>query len=272
VAAATKLKTKDSMVVYHQHGLQYLNDFSIKTLLQRPFMTLAQKKTDFSFVVTGEKELAAYVAKRKNLQNKLVAIGSPIDLNLQKPKEDLVKRKGNTFIYVGRLAPIKRVRMLVKAYDRFCQRNGNDYKLFIVGDGEQRNKVERAVIATGLDSITLTGSVSEERVKEYLAQADYYITASAGEGASVAVLEAFAAGLPVVCFSVRGLREQVIAQKTGAVAKEETIEGLVNAMECVMKDRAELSKNCRLACMPYTKDLIGKRIVTEIDERYGKRT
>jgi glycosyltransferase involved in cell wall biosynthesis len=113
--------------------------------------------------------------------------------------------------------------------------------------------------------------VSEERVKEYLVQADYYITASAGEGASVAVLEAFAAGLPVVCFSVRGLREQVIDQKTGAVAKEETIEGLVKAMEWVMKDRDELSKNCRLACTPYTKDVIGKQIVTEIEDRYGKR-
>ena len=102
----------------------------------------------------------------------------------------------------------------------------------------------------------------------YLQQSDFYITASKGEGASVAVLEAYRAGLPVACFSVRGLREQVYDNITGAIASEETVNGLVKAMERVYEGKDSMVENCIAECKKYTPKAIGTQIMREMERRY----
>lgn len=273
VAAAFLFKTKENLLVYHQHGLMYLDDFSLKSLLQRPFMYLAQRMTDFSFVVTGKEELNQYAAtKSKSFRKKLVQIASPVEKDMEQSGFTEAERKGNLFIYVGRLAPIKRVPMIVEAFRMFSERHGKAFRLLIVGDGEERRKVQKAVEKSGLkDRIILTGNVEKEEVKKYLQQAALYITASKGEGVSVAVLEAFRAGVPVVCYPVRGLAEQVCNEKTGMIAKEHTLEAFVNAMERAMERRSVLVKNCKEEYRKYTPDAIGNQIREEIERRYERK-
>lgn len=268
VAAALWPKNKKALLVYHQHGLQYLDDYSLKTLLQRPFMALAQRLMDFSFVVTGKEELQAY-ASGKRLAGKLVQIGSPIECRTEVEFDKKSEGDGSTFIYVGRLSPIKRVSMVVDAFCIFSERRGNTFRLMIVGDGEEREKVQKKAAQSGLaEHIVLTGSVGKREVERYLHQSDFYITASKGEGASVAVLEAYRAGLPVVCFSVRGLREQVYDNITGAVASEETATGLADAMERAYERRSSMTEHCIAECKKYTPQRIGTQIVREMEQRY----
>ena len=268
VAAALWPGTRTSLLVYHQHGLQYLDDYSLKTLLQRPFMHLAQCMTDFSFVVTGKEELRAY-ASGKRIEKKLVQIGSPVECHASDEPKKLIERTGNTFIYVGRLSPVKRVSMVVEAFCAFSQKRGNKFRLLIVGDGEERKKVQKLAENSGFsDNIILTGVVEKKEVELYLQQSDFYITASKGEGASVAVLEAYRAGLPVACFSVRGLREQVYDNITGAIASEETVNGLVKAMERVYEGKDSMVENCIAECKKYTPKAIGTQIMREMERRY----
>ncbi len=272
VVAALFMKTKTNLLVYHQHGLQYLSDTSLKTLLQRPFMLLAQKMTDFSFVVTGREELEDYLSSgHEALRSKLVAIGSPTEYSppvshpLDKTETDCV------FLYVGRLAPIKRVPLLVELFEQFCRQRGTSCRLDIVGDGEDRKAVERAIIKNGVEKqVRLIGSVPATKVSQYLLGADVFVTASAGEGASLAVLEAFIAGLPVVCFPVRGLREQVRDGETGAVAGTEEAPSFVSAMERAFDRRQEMADRCRDEGRKHSKEAIGAQIVEEIEQRYGK--
>src|SRR5574344_1556499 len=80
LALAHVAQVENALLVYHQHGLQYLEDYSLKTLLQKPFMNKAQKLADCSFVVTAKQELEEYTNGKKGyLQEKLIAIGSPVE-------------------------------------------------------------------------------------------------------------------------------------------------------------------------------------------------
>lgn len=268
VAASGWKNTKKQLLVYHQHGLQYLKDYSLKTLLQRPFMHRAQRCADFSFIVTGKEEFDQYVIKKK-YKKKLVQIGSPIDNTFKKRFTAGVKKSGNTFIYVGRLSPIKRVPMVVKAFDKFSVQNEGKYRLIIVGDGEERALVEKTIEKSDFkENIVLTGKLDKREVEEYLLTSDFYVTASKGEGASIAVLEAYMAGLPVACFPVRGLKEQVSDNITGAVAGDETVDGLVEAMERIYRNKEKLTGNCISECNNYLSETIAARIVKEMEQRY----
>ena len=113
----------------------------------------------------------------------------------------------------------------------------------------------------------MTGAVVPKKVKEYMMQADFYITASAGEGVSVAVLEAYAAGVPVVCFPVRGLRYQVQNGRTGVISRGMSQEDFADAMEDVIRNRQELSGNCLKESEKYQKEKIGRKIIEEIERR-----
>lgn len=272
VAAALGRKRKNQLLVYHQHGLQYLDDYSLKTLLQRPFMYLAQRMTDFSFVVTGKDELQEYAGQKK-WSDKLVQIGSPVENRIEdmagKSYNSGNEKKGNVFIYTGRLSAIKRVPMLVEAFSLFCRRNSDDCRLFIVGDGEEREKVRRAVSQYGLeDKVIFTGAVGKPEVQDYLEKSDFYVTASAGEGVSVAILESFRKGIPVACFPVRGLKEQVTDKVTGAVALDETADALADAMERLLATAAAMRENCIEECRKYSAEVIAGKIMEEIESRY----
>lgn len=268
VAAALWRIRKDQLLVYHQHGLQYLDDHSLKTLLQRPFMYLAQRMADFSFVVTGKEELAQFV-KGKKISQKMVPIASPSAELVKSSGSAPDKSKGNVFIYTGRLSSIKRVTMAVEAFCEFRSRKKEEFCLLIVGDGEERKTVEQLVEKSSCKSdIVITGSVEKQEVAGYLQQADYYLTASGGEGFSVAVLEAFQAGLPVVCCSVRGLREQVENGVTGIIAAEETPQALADAMERMVAMADNMRDNCIAEAQKYTPEAIAGQIIEEIGARY----
>ena len=274
-----KAQTERPLLVYHQHGLQYLDDHSIKTVIQKPFMNSAQKRADFSLVVTGQEELEAYVSqKRKKLGNKLSAIGSPIEgitvsgemlsQKIGKDENSEATVRNWSFIYTGRLAPIKNVPKLIEVFALFCRRGFENSSLVIVGDGEEYNAVCRKIEELGLEErVLLTGEVEHKKVQDYLQKADFYITASKGEGVSVAVLEAYAAGVPVVCFPVRGLKEQVKNAVTGYIAEDHSLEAFADAMKKAVDHQRELSYNSLDEAGRYQKEIIGRQIVDEFEKR-----
>lgn len=255
------------LLVYHQHGLQYLEDYSLKTLLQRPFMYIAQRMADFTFVVTGKRELEEYLCgSREKLRSKLVSIGSPIGNRTEILK---TRKNGYTFLYAGRMAPIKRVPLLIEAFALFCRNYTDEVRLILIGDGEDMPKVKNAVRGYHLEKqILLTGILDKEEIRNYLHQSDAYVTASAGEGVSVAVLEAFAEGIPVACFSVRGLAEQVEHEKTGILAQGDTAVHLAQAMEALYRKSDCFQRACLEESKKYAKELIGKQIIEEMEKRY----
>ncbi len=119
--------------------------------------------------------------------------------------EPALRKDGPVVGNVARLAPQKDHATLLEA-----ARLLGDVRFVIVGDGELREELERR--ADGLP-VELTGA--RDDVPELLASFDVFAFPSLFEGLCLAVIEAQAAGVPVVATPVGGIRETVVDGETG---------------------------------------------------------
>lgn len=115
-------------------------------------------------------------------------------------------------VCVGRLVPIKRVDLLLDAVAA-ARSHGAPVVLVVVGGGECEAELREHAWALGMnDAVRFVGYRAD--VEVVLAAADLAVLSSANEGTPVALIEAAAAGLPLVATDVGGVRE-VLAEGTG---------------------------------------------------------
>lgn len=99
-------------------------------------------------------------------------------------------------VSVGRLAPVKRFDLLIEAFAAFRGRHP-EATLTLFGDGAERSALERVAENLGVaDAVAFAGYV--EDVASRLRDADMFVCTSAREGFGNAIVEAMAAGVPVV--------------------------------------------------------------------------
>jgi glycosyltransferase involved in cell wall biosynthesis len=108
-------------------------------------------------------------------------------------------------LFVGRLAAQKDLPLLVETAAAL----GEDATLDVVGDGELGGETARLVEQLPAGRAKLWGGLSGDALLERYREADLFVMTSVREGMPLALLEAMAAGLPVVASDVQGLREVV---------------------------------------------------------------
>jgi glycosyltransferase involved in cell wall biosynthesis len=114
---------------------------------------------------------------------------------------------------VGRLWPQKRVKDLIWAADLLRVLH-NNLRLLIIGDGPERSVLERfARLASDLDHVRFLGH--RDDVWRIMPHLDVVWNGSGYEGQPNAVMEAMAAGVPVVASDIPGNRELVVHSETG---------------------------------------------------------
>jgi colanic acid/amylovoran biosynthesis glycosyltransferase len=110
---------------------------------------------------------------------------------------------------VARLTRAKGHAVLLAALENL-DRHGNKARLTIVGDGPERENLERLARKMGVAShVRFVGVVAQDSVREYYQGADAFCLASFAEGVPVVLMEAMAMQLPVVATDVMGVRELV---------------------------------------------------------------
>src|SRR5262249_30026781 len=82
-------------------------------------------------------------------------------------------------------------------------------ELVVVGDGEDRGKVEQIVARQKATNVRVVGAATGERLIAWYRWADVFVQSSDKEGMPLVLLEAMAAGLPIVATDVPGCRELV---------------------------------------------------------------
>lgn len=142
-----------------------------------------------------------------------------------------------TIGYFGRLKKYKSVDHLLRAVPRIHERVP-DLKVVIVGEGDDRPRLEAIARDLGLPSVEFTGFVSEERKVELLQEVWLKVTTSSKEGWGLTVLEANACGTPAVASNVPGLREAVLHNETGLLYEYGDISGLAESVTRLLKDEA----------------------------------
>jgi glycosyltransferase involved in cell wall biosynthesis len=130
------------------------------------------------------------------------------------PKEDKT-----TFLYVGRMAPSKRVDDIIQAFAHY-RAKGRDGMLWLVGDGPSTYflALHELVGQLGLaEKVQFLGRVSPEVKHDRMARAHVLLMASVREGWGLSIAEANACGTPAVVYDVPGLRDAVRNGETGFV-------------------------------------------------------
>ena len=118
-------------------------------------------------------------------------------------------------VAIGRLTEQKGFSLLIAAMSLAVPSHPG-LRLTLVGDGPLRPEIESQIAANGLlDNVTLTGWQDEVGVQRALAAAQALIVPSFAEGLPVVVMEAMAAGRPVIATAIAGVPELVVPGLTG---------------------------------------------------------
>jgi glycosyltransferase involved in cell wall biosynthesis/GT2 family glycosyltransferase len=119
------------------------------------------------------------------------------------------ERPGNRLLFVGRLAAVKGVPLLLQALAEARQARP-DLRLTLVGDGPERPALQAEAKALGLaGACDFVGYQSQQAVADLLSRHDALVLPSFAEGVPVVLMEAMAARLPVIATRVAGVPELV---------------------------------------------------------------
>jgi glycosyltransferase involved in cell wall biosynthesis len=146
----------------------------------------------------------------------------PLGIDLERFAHGTPALEGRIVGNVARLAEQKGHRDLLAAAPRVLERYP-DARFVIAGDGELRAELERLAEPLG-DRVVLLGA--RDDVPDLLASFDVFAFPSRFEGLCLAVIEAQAAGVPVVATPVGGIRETVVDGETGWLVPPRDVEAL----------------------------------------------
>lgn len=150
-------------------------------------------------------------------------------------------------LMVASLSPSKDHATLLEAAARLAQR-GIGFRLVLVGDGLLRNFLECRVRELGLgDRVEFLGCLSPEEKFRRLSQAAIFVYATHGEGSPLAVLEAMAAGLPIVASRVAGIPEGFKDERTAFLVPPRNPAALAGALATLLARPEEAARLGRAA-------------------------
>jgi len=149
-------------------------------------------------------------------QRPSTVIYPPVEIERFCPQEN----REDYFVTIARLVPHKRIDLLVEAFNRMR------LPLVVIGDGPERTKLARRAA----DNIRFLGIQSDSVIESLLNQARAYVCPGE-EDFGIAIVEAQAAGCPVIAYGKGGARETVIENQTGLFFDEPTPESLIETTQ-----------------------------------------
>jgi phosphatidylinositol alpha-mannosyltransferase len=144
---------------------------------------------------------------------------------------------GRTILWVNRLDPQKGFRVMLDAFD-LLPTEFDDVRLVVVGDGRDREAL-RSLPKRIRPRVLHLGTVAHDLLPTYHAAADVFVSPAVGqESFGIVLVEAMAAGLPVICTDIPGYREVVRDGVEGILVPPSDPAALADAIGRVLGDGA----------------------------------
>ncbi len=169
-----------------------------------------------------------------------------VDASLFKAEPHRTESRVPQLVSVGRLTPAKGQVLLVQACAQLRD-SGVPFHLTMVGDGPDRSRVEAVIAQHKLQpQVTLTGSLTQEGVRQTLAEADVFVLPSLAEGIPVVLMEAMASYVPCISTPVNGIPELIEHGITGLLATPGDVISLVQQLTALCT-QPEMRRDIALA-------------------------
>ena len=176
-------------------------------------------------------------------------IPSPIDFALFTPKDVIESRLEIGWeidvpivLFVGRLARVKNIPLLLHSFKEVEKVLPNAH-LYIVGDGEDRNDLEK-ISSNICKNVKFIGEISPEKIPIYFSASDLTVLCSLEEGSPTIIKESLACGTPVVTTDVGDAYEIICQdQVLGEVVASDITKlanGIINVIERKGKNLTEI--------------------------------
>jgi colanic acid/amylovoran biosynthesis glycosyltransferase len=151
-------------------------------------------------------------------------------------------RPSQNLLYVGRLAANKGLPILLQSLASLKTSHA-DISLTVVGDGPDRAELEKMTEELGLvERVKFIGYQSQAEVRQHLQQTDVFVLPSFAEGVPVVLMEAMAAGIPVVATQIAGVSELVEDGISGYLVPPGDPDSLAKRIELLLSDRSLRAK------------------------------
>ncbi len=139
-------------------------------------------------------------------------------------------------LFVGRFENRKGAIYLLKAF-RILRKRGFDCRLLMVGTGPQEREMRRYIATRRLSGVELVGRVSDDDKASYFATADVFVSPATGrESFGIVLLEAMAAGAPIVCSDIHGYKGVVRRGEQALLVPPRDVKALADAIGKLLAD------------------------------------
>lgn len=281
--APSILKIVKQYDIIHIHGIGFFSDFLslTKKIHKKPIILSTHggifhtsklyflKKIYFLFWERLMlKNFGKIIAVSKNdeklfsrISKKVIFIPDFIDYK----KFSKIKRrpKKGLLIFIGRISSNKRIDRLIELVYSL-KSEGKNYELYIAGpdfEGEQK-KLEELVRLRGLEkNVKFLGKISEKEKLELLSKAEFFVSASEYEGFGISVIEAMAAGVPVIVNDIEAFRNIIKNGENGFIVDFSNFNDVIYLINIKKRKKLlKISKNEKKTIRKYDVNFILKKI------------
>ncbi|MDI9596980.1 MAG: glycosyltransferase family 4 protein, partial [Atribacterota bacterium] len=231
--------------------------------VKRIVEVLCLKYSGFNKIVTvDENSLSAF---KKLRINNVCYMDNGVDL--EKFKQINKKRNEQIiFLFVGRLEKQKGLNYLIKALN-ILKKEYSQFMVWIIGRGSEEDNLKRLVKKYDLQSyIKFLGNKSNEEISSYYLNSDVFILPSIWEGFPLTLLEAWAAGLPVIISDVGNVSEICWDGENALIVPPGNSRKITEAMKLLINNeslREKLGENGKkLVAKKYSWEKISKEFET----------
>ncbi len=232
----------EHVAMYGRETVPYFARKRIKKIIDNSFYCAA----------VGEPLRLSMLKQIDVAENKISVVYNPVGFEFISPVINCDSKTPFIFISTCYLRRGKNVDSILRAL-AVLRSEKYDVELILVGDGEERQKLEALTAELNLqNAVRFLGAQNREQVREHLQNADAFVLASDYENNSVSVLESLSSGLPVATTRV-GVAEYIINDENGALADFTAPDDIVKAMRVILNgnyDCANIHKNAMVLCHP----------------------
>jgi len=177
------------------------------------------------------------------------------------------KKKSTCFriLFVGRLHPVKQVDLLIKAF-HILNKTIPNASLYILGDGEEREKLVTLTKELELNNVYFLGYVDQRTVFQMMKESDALVLPSKIEGNPRVLIEAMVNKVPIIATNVPGIRDMVQHMKTGYLINKQQPEELAYAIEYILKNKKDTANMIERAYVYAKKHFSKESVLQKIHE------